>query len=312
MVEKAVAGDVVVESEDGGWAGIGGEPEDLFLVDSVAEQVGEERVGADDSSCEQIGAEPAAVFTLDAERAELWSGEEGASIFGVDEARIELHGADGAHGEDGGFDLVEEGAEVADDAALVGIPEAVEGGEAGGGVGLVDGGVVEDVGVALRDLECEGGELFREGRVKEAGGGRAAAVMEQADDGADAEALHVGEEEVWELPGLGGFEVLPEDGCAHGLEAEIANELEVSGDALAMPGEFELIEEEVVDAVDSAFDTTPELKRWLGGRQAGSPCRSCGSIRLIGCDASSTQRNVGFFVECRRGGPQARVELPGL
>ena len=67
MINEAVAGHVVVEPEYGWRAGIFRKPEHLVLGKTVLDEKGEERVSPCHAPTEKVGAQPAAMFTRDAE-----------------------------------------------------------------------------------------------------------------------------------------------------------------------------------------------------------------------------------------------------
>lgn len=233
LVEKAVAGDVVVEAEDGRGTGVFGEPEHVCFGEAVLEEEVPERVVGVDVAAEEIYAEPAAGGVGLRGLAEGGGCGDGAAIFGVDEAGFGDDAPDGSHGEGNAADLVGEGVEVAAHVAVVRVPVAVEAGEAAGGLGLVDGGPIVDPGVAPG---YDGGELskfFGEVWVQEVGGAGAAAVVDEGDDGPDAKALHGAEHAVGEVPAAGCGEGFPEDTDAKGADSEGGNVFEVGFAAIA-------------------------------------------------------------------------------
>ena len=264
VVEKAVAGEVVVEAEDVGRAGIVGEPEYVCFGDAVFEEIGEEGVLAIDMAAEEIDAKPAAVLAEEAVGFELRCGPGFAAVFGMDELGLGIHRADGLHGEGGGFDLVDERVDVAADGVVMGIPVAVETAEARGGLRFVDGGVAVDPGVALGDLEGVGGEFGGEFRVEQVGFRRTAAMVDEAGDRSDAESLHVGKGFVKGLEGAGGSEALPVQGIAKGTDAQGGEAFQVRSDASEVSGLLELVEKDIADTVDGRFHSAPEFEGSLG------------------------------------------------
>ena len=95
------------------------------------------------------------------------------------------------------------------------------------------------------------------------GANRSAAVMHEASDGVDTELAHTVESVVEGLPIAGMGEALPMYGVAEGVNTEIADEVEI-GEAAAVAGAIELVEEGVAHAIDRGFDATPQLERMVG------------------------------------------------
>src|SRR5690606_9256723 len=119
-------------------------------------------VAAADAAAQEVVGEEAALV-LELGLVEEGGGREGgAEVLGVEEARGRVDLTDRAQGELGGPALLDQHATKGGVVALVRVPQAVEAAEAGGGQGLVDGGVGVDPGVAAGDGARVTGEQGRE------------------------------------------------------------------------------------------------------------------------------------------------------
>jgi len=108
---------------------------------------------------------------------------------------------------------------------------------------------------------------------------RAAAVVDEADDGADAESAQAREARIRPGPvgavGAVGRGALPEDGVAHGAEAQAGEEFEVAG-ARGVAAALKLVEVLIPDPVDGALHAAPQFERLSSRRVAarhGQPPR---------------------------------------
>lgn len=222
-------------------------------------EVGVEGVLLVHASAEEIETEPAPMFALLADVSEGGGGECLSAVLGVDELGIAANRAYGTHAQDGGPELIDKGADVAAEAAMMRVPVAIETTETSGGLRLVDGGVAPDTGMAAGELEGEGCQLLGEVRVKQAGSGRAAAVMNEAGDGLDSGPLHVCERLVEDVERAGEVRAFPMEPVAEFLYADVPDEVEIAA-AVEMSAALELIEPVVLDTVDGTFHAAPELK----------------------------------------------------
>ena len=142
---------------------------------------------------------------------------------------------------------------------------AIEAGEAGRGQGLVDRCPILHPGIAARHLPCELRELLGEIRIEQAGAGRAAAMVDQAENRPYAETAKLGHPHV--MPGpvancrVIGRHALPADGIPQRADPEARDGLKV-GHAVVVPGLAELVAQTVTDAYDAAFQPPPEFGIW--------------------------------------------------
>src|SRR5262249_47301639 len=136
---------------------------------------------------------------------------------------------------------------------------------------LVHRGVVLHPRVALRHGAREGREAVGEVRAREARATRAAAVVQEADDGPDAEGAEPFEPRVGPGEGRGadvaaGTRALPEDGVAERRDPQPREQIDV-GRPAGVAAPLHLVEVPVPHAVDGALHTSPELE-W-GARPFG-------------------------------------------
>jgi hypothetical protein len=161
--------------------------------------------------------------------------------------------------------LIQQGAHEGRVALAVRVPDAGQTGEARRRQYFVDGSVVLDPGVAPGYRAGVLGELFGEGRIDQARMFRAAAMMDQSDDGGDAEALQRGQAGVGPGP-VGAVDAirssaLPQYRITDRLDPERGEALDVFH-AVGVAIAFHLAEVIVAYTVDRAFKAAP--KRQLG------------------------------------------------
>ena len=265
VVQPALAGGVVVDADDVGRAGVVAEPEQVVGRGAGLDQVIPHLVLLVDHPAQQVPGQPAPLVEEVCQPLHLRRAVGLRQIVGLDQFRIGVDGADGAHRQDGGFRFDQQGLHENAVAFPVRVPDACQTREARRGQDFVDRGVVLGPGVACRYRAGVLGELFGEGWVDQARMLRTAAMVDQADDRRHAEPLQgrqarVGPGPVGVLDAVGGG-ALPQDGIADGLDAEGSEAFDVlqaAGVAVAV----HLAEVRITHAVDGAFESAP--KRQLG------------------------------------------------
>src|SRR3954470_23194995 len=263
LVEVALAGDVVIDADDVRRTRIVGEPEKLgFARPAFTREPVPQGMALRHTPAQQVPAEPAPVveeFSM--------GGKPGravglAQIVGLDELRLRVHAPDLAHGEHRGPALVEERLLECGRLAQMGIPNAVQGAEAGGRERLVDRGVPLEPGIAARHRAGVAGEAGRKGVADQTCFPRSAAVVHEAGNRRDAELAQTVEAlvapgPVRSLERLGGS-AFPEHWVAQRAHAERCDGFEVF-DTPGVAVALELAEILVAHAVYGALDAAPQL-----------------------------------------------------
>jgi len=269
-VEEALTRNVVAQSDHPGRCRVGGQ--DIVEVrarDAGGDQPREERVPLAHPARQQVERQPAADVLV------VGLVPEGPRGEGLSEV-LRLHqrgtrpglAADGAHREQHAAALEGDHAEEIRLRPRVRPPMAVEAREPRRGQRLVHGRPGVHPGVAAGDLGGLLGEALWQERVEQAGAHRAAAVVDEADDGIDAEAALLREALVVPAPiravAQARHHALPADRVAQGGEAEGAGGLEVGG-AQRVAGVAELVAEPVAHADDAALEAAPHFGGAWGG-----------------------------------------------
>ena len=264
VIEPALAGDVVIDADDVGRAGILAEPQELVGRDAGPGQVVPQRVLGADHAAQQVPRQPAALVVELGHVRQLGRAVGFTEVVGLDQLGVGIDGADRAHRQHHRAALVQQRLDEGAVVAPVRIPDAVQAGEAGRGAGFVDRGVVLEPGVARRDRAGVFGQLFGKVRVDQAGVARTAAVVDQAGDRGDAGIAQRVEALVRPGP-VGLFDAvrggaLPDHRIADRADAEGCEAFDVVR-ASCVAVAIELVEVGVLNAVDGAFEAAPEFER---------------------------------------------------
>ena len=283
IIEKAVAGQIMVHAHDIGRARIIGDRAQPIGETEARQPVPQGMVHRKPAE-QQVPPGPAPLVV---ERRLVLQGSgrvASAEVIGLDQTGVGAHPADGAHRGAHAVDLVEQRKPERMLVTAMRMPMAVQRGEARGRQRLVDRRPVGDPIVALRDLRREPGQLFGEAGIEQIGIARPAAMMEQSGDRPDPERAQPRQTRVAPCPVARseavGRDTLPQQRIAESRDAERGESVEVL-DAILMPGQPDLVSEAVPHPVDGALDAAPEFE--LGERpsvaQAASACLSSASSR---------------------------------
>ncbi len=273
IVQEPLAGDVGVDAHDVGWARRFPQARKLIFPRAAAAQPVPQRMPLVDVSAQQVERQPTALVVEGGLVGQGGRRSREAQVVGLDEPGRRVDGADGAHRQHGRVHLVQQRPHETGVVRRMRIPQAVQAGEAGRRQRLVDRRPAFDVRKALGDLAGIAGELGREVRIDQAGVARAAAVVEQPDDGLEPVGLQAcdrpgGPREVQRAGYCG--DTFPENGKSHALRAQRGETVDVVGPAREA-GQRRLVTPTVVDPIDRAFRADPQLQRLL---HRGSPAAS--------------------------------------
>ncbi len=189
MVQKAIAGQIVVQSHHVGRAGgvsDGGKPVAQAKVGETSPQ----RMMPGDAPAEQIPAHPAARVVELCLMRQGRGGVGAANVLRLDQPGGRDDLADSGHGATDRIDLVDQRRPESRLRGKVGMPMSVQGREPRGGQRLVDRGPVLHPIEAPRGGAGEIGQAGGESRVQKVRVTGTGTVVGQADDGADVQGAH--------------------------------------------------------------------------------------------------------------------------
>ncbi len=273
IVQETLAGDVGVDADDVGRTGRLAQAHEFILPGAAAAQPGPQRMPLIDPAAQQVERQPAALVVEGGLVGHGGCRAREAEIVSLDEPGRRVDVADGAHRKHGRVHLVQQRAHEAGVVRRMRIPQAVQAGEAGRRQWLVDRRPAFHVWKALGDLAGIVGEQGGEVRIDQAGVARAAAVVQQPDDGLKPVRVQAGDRtggprEVQGTRQCGGM--FPKNGKSHALRAQRGETVDVVGPAREA-GQRRLVTPTVVDPIDRALRADPQLQRLL---HCGSPAAS--------------------------------------
>ncbi len=263
LVQIAIAGEVVVDADHVGRRGVRPEPVEFGGRRSRPTKVSAQRMGLVHPSAQQVPGQPSPAILEPRLVLKPAAGEDPPEVFGLDQSGGWVPAPDGLHGERDAAALVQQRADETRIVAAVGIPVPVQAAEARRRQRLVDGGVLRNPRIALRERPRIARESLGKTRVEKIRAGRAAAVMEQPDNGLDPVFLEQRKSLVRRSPvepvAAARRDILPQDGIAQRPQAERRDRGDVGGPTV-VPALFQLPMEGVAEAVDRAFDAAPDLQ----------------------------------------------------
>ena len=264
IVEEAVTGDVVVQADHRRSDGVAREP--LAIVDRHAGrvQVRPEGMLLGNAAGEQVQAQPPALVFERRLRRHRCPGGGRTGVLRADKLGVRRDLTNGRHRLDRGARLVHQCGHEGRIVPPVWIPVAVQGGKTRRRQRLVDRRIQPHPWVAARERRRVFGQLVPELFVEEICRCRTAAMVNEADDRLDAVIAKQRQRRVAPAP-VGTGEpvrrrVLPQGRPPDFAKSHRGHLLDEVGPRVAAD-EIELIDETIAEAIDRAFDPTPQFER---------------------------------------------------
>ena len=262
IVEKALAGDVVVDARDVRGAGRVDEPGQLLFSGTARTQIAPERVLRPDAAAQQVEAQPSPLILEVGLVLQVGRCERVSEIVGLHQPGGRVDSADGSHGQHRGALLVEQRPHEALVVSAVGVPVAIQSAEPGGRGRLIDGGVGVQMRIATGHCARVACQRRREPRVEQVGRRWPAAVVHESGHASriaraqklDARVGQAPVEDRWRARRA----AFPQQRHAHALDAQTGNAVDVV-QALCKARFGKLIAPRVAHPVDGALRACPEL-----------------------------------------------------